>query len=239
VGKDIDPAKVRAAHAAANLVESGMVVGLGTGSTATLMLRRLGERVELEGLKLVGVPTSVSTAELARDLGIALRELDDVAGLDLNLDGADEIDPQFRMIKGRGGALLREKIVACVAARRVTIITEEKRVERLGSNAPIPVEVSHVGLRHTERRLQKLGAETHIRRLSTGEPYFTDGGNAIIDCRFAGVIDPVELDIRLQSVVGVFETGLFIGLCDTLVIGTAAGVEQLEAGSRRSMGCGG
>jgi ribose 5-phosphate isomerase A len=239
VGKENDPAKVRAAQAAANLVETGMVVGLGTGSTATLMLERLGERVEQEGLRIVGVPTSVSTAELARDLGIPLRELDDVAGLDLNLDGADEVDPQFRMIKGRGGALLREKIVACVAARRVTIITEDKRVERLGANAPIPVEVSHVGLRHTERRLQKLGAETSIRRLSTGDTYLTDGGNAIIDCRFASAIDPVELDIRLQSLVGVFETGLFLGLCDTLVIGTPSGVEQLESGTRRNMGCGG
>jgi ribose 5-phosphate isomerase A len=216
-----------------------MVVGLGTGSTATLMLRRLGERVELEGLKIVGVPTSVATAELARDLGIPLRELDDVAALDLNLDGADEVDPEFRMIKGRGGALLREKIVACVAARRVTIITEDKRVERLGASAPIPVEVSHVGLRHTERRLQKLGAETRIRRLADGVPYLTDGGNAIIDCRFAAAIDPVELDVRLQSVVGVFETGLFLGLCDTLVVGTAGGVEQLEAGRGRNPGCGG
>src|SRR4051812_36901209 len=198
VSRDNDPAKLRAANAAANLVESGMVVGLGTGSTATLMLRRLGERVELEALKIVGVPTSVATAELARDLGIPLRELDDVPGLDLNLDGADEVDPQFRMIKGRGGALLREKIVACVAARKVTIITEDKRVDRLGANAPIPVEVSHVGLKHTERRIRQLGAETKIRRLPAGDVYLTDGGNAIIDCRFASAIDPVDLDVRLQ-----------------------------------------
>jgi ribose 5-phosphate isomerase A len=239
VGRENDPAKVRAAHAAAKLVETGMVVGLGTGSTATLMLRRLGVRVELEGLKIIGVPTSVATAELARDLGIPLRELDDVAALDLNLDGADEVDPEFRMIKGRGGALLREKIVACVASRRVTIITEDKRVQHLGASAPIPVEVSHVGLRHTERRLQKLGAETRIRRLADGVPYLTDGGNAIIDCRFAAAIDPAELDVRLQSVVGVFETGLFLGLCDTLVVGTAVGVEQLEANRSRNPGCGG
>ena len=239
MGREIDPAKIRAANAAANLVESGMVVGLGTGSTATLMLRRLGERVELEALKIVGVPTSVATAELARDLGIPLRELDDVPGLDLNLDGADEVDPQFRMIKGRGGALLREKIVACVAARRVTIITGDKRVDRLGANAPIPVEVSHVGLKHTERRIQQLGAETKIRRLPAGDVYFTDGGNAIIDCRFASAIDPVELDTRLQSVVGVFETGLFLGLCDTLVIGTSEGVEQLETDTRRNLARGG
>jgi ribose 5-phosphate isomerase A len=188
-------------------------------------------------MKIVGVPTSVATAELARDLKIPVRDLDDVPGLDINLDGADEIDPQFRMIKGRGGALLREKIVACVAARRVTIITEEKRVQRLGIGAPIPVEVSPVGLKHTERRLQRLGASTTIRRLGSGMPYLTDGGNAIIDCHFENVEDPADLDYQLQSVVGVFETGLFLGLCDTLIIGTSTGVERLESGVPRSAGC--
>jgi ribose 5-phosphate isomerase A len=239
MGKDLDRSKVQAARSAADLVESGMIVGLGTGSTATLMVQRLGERIEQDGLRIVGVPTSVATAELACDLGIPLRELDDVSSLDINLDGADEVDPQFRMIKGLGGALLREKIVACVAARRVTIITEDKRVERLGVNAPIPVEVSHVGLKHTERRLQKLGAETTIRRLPSGEPYFTDGGNAIIDCKFAIIGDPGELDLRLQSVVGVFETGLFLGLCDLLVVGTQDGVEQIASHIPRNTGCGG
>jgi ribose 5-phosphate isomerase A len=236
VSKDDDLAKLRAARAAADLVESGMIVGLGTGSTAALLVRRLGERVEHEGLKIVGVPTSVATAELARDLRIPVRDLDDVAGLDINLDGADEIDPLFRMIKGRGGALLREKIVACVAARRVTIITEEKRVDQLGIGAPIPVEVSRVGLKHTERRLQRLGAQTTIRRLANATPYLTDGGNAIIDCHFESVPDPADLDSRLQSVVGVFETGLFLGLCDTLIVGTSTGVEQIESKVARSDG---
>jgi len=156
----------------------------------------------------------------------------------MNLDGADEVVPQFRMIKGRGGALLREKIVACVAARRVTIITNDKRVDRLG-NIPIPVEVSRVGLKHTERRLQRLGAETSIRPLPSGAPFLTDGGNPIIDCRFAEIADPEELDSRLQAVVGVFETGLFLGLCDVLVVGTEDGVEQLASHARRNPGCGG
>jgi ribose 5-phosphate isomerase A len=216
-----------------------MIVGLGTGSTAALMLRRLGERREHDGLKIVGVPTSVATAELARHLSIPLRDLDDVSSLDINLDGADEVDPQFRMIKGRGGALLREKLVACVAARRVTIITDDKRVDRLGASAAIPVEVSRVGLKHTERRLQRLGAQTRIRPLPSGTPYLTDGGNAIVDCRFVDIADPEELDARLQSVVGVFETGLFLGLCDLLVIGTKDGVEQIASGARRNTGCGG
>ena len=138
MAKEINPAKVCAARAAAELVESGMVVGLGTGSTATLMVQRLGERRDHDGLKIIGVPTSVATADLARRLSIPIRELDDISSLDMNLDGADEIDPRFRMIKGRGGALLREKIVACVAARRVTIITADKRVDRLGVKPPSP-----------------------------------------------------------------------------------------------------
>ena len=164
--KDLDTSKARAARAAADLVESGMVVGLGTGSTAALMVQRLGERREQDGLKIIGVPTSVATAVLANHLRIPLRELDDISSLDMNLDGADEVDHQFRMIKGRGGALLREKIVACVAARRVTIITNDKRVDRLG-NIPIPVEVSRVGLKHTERRLQRLAQRPASARSRT------------------------------------------------------------------------
>ena len=238
MGKEQNPAKIRAARAAAELVESGMLVGLGTGSTATLMVQRLGERVQRDGLRIIAVPTSVATAELAHTLRIPLRELDDVSGLDMNLDGADEVDPQFRMVKGRGGALLREKIVACVASRRVTIITPEKRVDRLGVNAPIPIEVSDMGLRHTERRLQKLGARTNIRRKADGSLTLTDGGNAIIDCHFDVIDDPEELDTQLQSVVGVLETGLFLGLCDLLVVGSANGVEQIEATGTRNPGCG-
>jgi ribose 5-phosphate isomerase A len=237
VRKEQTPTKIRAARAAAALVESGMITGLGTGSTAALMVRRLAERVQEEALKIVGVPTSVATAELARELGIPLRELDDVSSVDINLDGADEVDPQFRMIKGRGGAFSREKIVACLARRRVTMITAEKRVAQLGVGAPVPVEVSQMGLRHTERRLQRLGARTTTRSLPSGEPYLTDGGNAIIDCHFEEIGDPDELDTQLRSVVGVFETGLFLGLCDLLVVGVEDGVEQITTHARRSHCC--
>jgi len=215
-----------------------MIAGLGTGSTAALMVRQLGERVRDEGLKIVGVPTSVATAELAREQNIPLRELDDVSGLDISLDGADEVDSQFRLIKGRGGALLREKIVACLSNRRVTMVTFEKRVRQLGVGAPIPVEVSQMGLKHTERRLQKLGAKTRARTLPSGETYLTDGGNAIIDCHFEEIGDPDELDSLLRAVVGVLETGLFLGLCDLLVIGTGEGVEQITTHARRNNCCG-
>ncbi len=228
VTADTDSPKLRAALAAAALVKSGMVVGLGSGSTSTLMVRRLGERIEGEGLKIIAVATSEATADLARGLKIPLRDLDDVDALDINLDGADEIDPRFRMIKGRGGALLREKIVACASNHRVTMITADKRVDRLGVTVPIPVEVSAHGVKHTERRLQQLGAATSIRRRGDGSSYWTDGGNEIIDCRFAAIDDPGALDRQLQCVAGVLETGLFIDLCDTLIVGTALGSEQIE-----------
>ena len=220
--------KLRAAWAGAAMVESGMVVGLGSGSTAALMVRRLGERAQEEGLKIIAVATSVATAELARGLKIAIYELDDVATLDINLDGADEIDPHFQMIKGRGGALLREKIVATASRHRVTMITADKRVQRLGMIMPIPVEVSPIGVQHTELRLQQLGARTTIRTLPDGSPYLTDGGNKIVDCRFAAIDDPGVLDRQLQCVAGVLETGLFLDLCDTLIIGTENGVERFE-----------
>ncbi len=226
-----DPAKQHAARLAADLVREGMAVGLGSGTTATLMVQRLGQRVAEEGLTFFGVPTSSETAELAASVGIALVELDAIETLDLNLDGADEVDPAFRMIKGRGGALLREKIVAAAARRRVFIVGENKHVDRLGLRFPVPVEVSPFGLAHTERALRALGAITKVRVGGDGHaPYATDGANRIIDCRFErGIDDPAALDVRLKSIPGVFETGLFLGLCDALIIGRAEGAELIEA----------
>ncbi len=228
-----NPAKDRAAFAGASLVRDGMIVGLGSGSTAELMVRHLADRIEAERLSIIGVPTSAATAELARSLNIPVCDLDEVERLDINLDGADEIDPQFRMIKGRGGALLREKIVACASSRRVTMITADKRVERLGRRMPIPVEVSAFGLAHTERHIRAIGALTTVRRGLDGVPNVTDGGNAIIDCRFVDVEDPGSLDRRLQCLPGVLDTGLFIDLCDTLIVGTADGVDTIEASAAR------
>lgn len=233
MAREMTSAKERVAKAAADLVRDGMIVGLGSGSTSALMIERLGERVSEEGIKILAVPTSVATAKLARNVGIPLRELDDVPRVDISLDGADEIDGRFRMIKGRGGALLREKIVASASAWRVTMITEEKRVDRLGLHAPVPVEVSPVGIKYTEVLLQGLGARTTIRRQPNGTPFLTDGMNAIVDCHFDTIDDPDDLDSKLHRTVGVFESGLFIGLCDTLLIGTDASVERVDAGLRQ------
>jgi ribose 5-phosphate isomerase A len=226
--RDVEAAKIQAAKAGAALVENGMTVGLGSGTTSVEMVRQLAQRIVTERIQIVGVPTSVATAELARALGIPLRDLDDVETLDINIDGADEVDGEFRMIKGRGGALLREKIVACAARRRVTMITPEKRVGRFGGRMPIPVEVSSVGIRHTERQLQRLGAQTTVRLGPDGSRFLTDGGNAILDCHFAVIDDPVRLEARLHTVVGLFETGLFIGLCDVLIVGRPESAEVIE-----------
>jgi ribose 5-phosphate isomerase A len=221
--------KVRAAHAAAALVRDGMTVGLGSGSTSALMIRRIAERIAQENLKITAASTSEESTRLASGLGILVRDLDDLPHLDINLDGADEIDPQFRMIKGRGGALLREKIFALASNHRVTMIDADKRVERLGTRCPLPVEVSSIGVRHTERRLQQLGCTTTIRRRDDGSIYKTDGANLIIDCRFGRIDNPESLDRELQCMAGVLDTGLFIGLCDTLIIGTEAGIDQIES----------
>jgi ribose 5-phosphate isomerase A len=224
----LDRAKEKAAEAAAKQVQPGMLVGLGTGTTASAMVRHLGLRVEREALRFVAVATSAATAELARSLQIPLRDLDDIDTLDLNLDGADEVDGAFRMVKGHGGALLREKIVASAARRRVAIITADKRVERLGTKMPIPVEVSPFGLRHIDRALIELGAATALRADAAGNPFVTDGGHRIIDCHFPSIDDPQALDCRLKQVVGVFETGLFVGLCDLMIVGHPDRVELVE-----------
>ncbi len=225
---DDDRGKVAAANAAADLVQDGMIVGLGSGSTATLVVQALGRRVASQGLQFSGVATSNATAELARSLQIPLRELDAVASLDLNLDGADEVDPNFQMIKGRGGALLREKIIATAARRRVNVVTPSKRVLRLGAHSPIPLEVSPIGVQHLMRRIQALGAEPNLRHHEDQSIYQTDGGNWILDCIVTQIDDPAVLHARLKQLTGVFETGIFIRLCDVLIVGDANGVEIHE-----------
>ncbi len=226
--------KIAAAEHAARMVVSGMNVGLGTGSTASLVIHALGERMRAENLQIRGVATSVHSQELARECGIPLVELDEITGgLDITIDGADEVDPEFRMIKGRGGALLHEKIVAAASHRRVIVVTPEKLVERLGRSSPVPVEVSAFGLRHTEHTLRNLGATTTIRLNPDGSIYETDERHRIIDCRFLGIEDPVELDSHLSRLAGVIGTGLFVGLCDQLVVGAPEGVEVRDRPPQR------
>ncbi|MDX2038719.1 MAG: ribose-5-phosphate isomerase RpiA [Isosphaeraceae bacterium] len=227
-----DPVKYQAALAAVSLVRDGMIVGLGTGSTAAIAIELLGRRVVEQGLQIVGVPTSDESARAARNLGIRLTELNACVSIDLTIDGADQVDSQFRMIKGRGGALLREKLVAAASRRRIYIVGPEKRVDVLGRGCPVPVEAAAFDITHTAERLRNLGAKPRLRLGSDGNPVFSDGGNALIDCDFGELSDPEALDRGLQTTLGVFETGLFLEFCDTLIVGSATGAEVLERPSR-------
>lgn len=217
-----DP-KARSGRKAADLVEDGMTLGLGTGSTVHFVLLRLAERIREEGLRVRGVPTSLETERKAREWGIPLVELGAVEALDLAIDGADEIDPAFRMIKGGGGALLREKVVASLARRVVIVVGENKLVERLGSTFALPVEVVPFALPSVQRAIARLGC-TPRERQKEGRAYRTDNGNAILDCGFAnGIQDAEALERRLRSIPGVVESGLFFGLAHVLIVGRADG----------------
>ncbi|MEZ4562586.1 MAG: ribose-5-phosphate isomerase RpiA [Thermomicrobiales bacterium] len=203
----------RLAVAAAGLVQPGMIVGLGTGSTASAVVDELGRRVA-GGLAFTGVVTSSRTEEQARCLGIPLTTLDEVAALDLGLDGADEIDPALNAVKGRGGALLMEKLVALSCARFVLVASSEKSVEQLGVRMPLPVEVVRFGWKHTATRLEALGLTPHLRQASAVDsaPYLTDMGNYILDCALEPILDPAQLAAVLKATPGVVEHGLFVGI---------------------------
>ena len=213
--------KLAAAEAAAALVEDGMVVGLGSGSTAGLAVRAIGRR----GPRIVGVATSEKTAELARGLGIALATLAERPRLDLTIDGADEVEVgTLHLVKGLGGALLREKIVACATARLVIVADESKVVERLtAAERPIPVEVVPFAWESTAGRLRGIGAEPTLR-----EGFVTDGGHFILDCRWREMGPAAEMARRLDGVVGVVEHGLFIGMAEQAIIGGPNGVRVLH-----------
>jgi ribose 5-phosphate isomerase A len=212
---------------AARLVQEGMVIGLGTGSTANFFIRALGERVR-QGLRLVGaVSSSTASHDLAERLGIPVTTLDAYPELDLYIDGADEVDPQLRLLKGAGGAMLREKIVAS-SARRFTVIADiSKEVKQLGHNFPVPVETAPFAVAPVRRRLEALGASTRVRQLD-GNAFVTENNNIILDCTFPdGIAHPEELDARIHSIVGVIETGLFLNMATQVLIGGPDGVKVL------------
>ncbi|MGQ9550192.1 MAG: ribose-5-phosphate isomerase RpiA [Roseiflexus sp.] len=221
-----------AAEHALGYVENGMTIGLGTGSTATLMLQGLAARLSDGRLQRVtGVPTSEVTATLARELGIPLTTLDRQPRLDLALDGADEIDPQLRLIKGLGGAMLREKIVAASSERFVVVATAGKCVERLGERSPLPVEVVAFGLPLCARRLRALGGTPTLRRNRSGAPFVTDEGNLILDCSFGIIADPEALAVSICAIPGVVAHGLFLGMASLAVIAGPGGIVELRAPS--------
>jgi ribose 5-phosphate isomerase A len=224
---DRDRFKKAAAQRAIEFVEDGMVVGLGTGSTAAFVVQGLGARVAA-GLKIVGIPTSERTAALARSLDIPLASFAEHQRLDLTIDGADEVERgTLNLIKGLGGALLREKIVAAASRRLVIVVDGEKLVGRLGAIAPVPVEVAQFGWQTTAAALAKLGAEPVLRPAGEDHVFITDGGNYILDCRFARIDDPAATEGAINRIVGVVECGLFVGRSSAVVVASKGGVELL------------
>ena len=221
--------KLAAAEAAvAAEVRSGMVVGLGTGSTAGPAVEAIGRRLASGELRDVrGVPTSSAAAEVARRAGVPLTSLDEAPEPDVAIDGADEIAPGLRLVKGLGGALVREKVVAAAARRFVVVADASKRVERLGERAPIPVEVLAFGLAPTRLRLAALGCDPVLRTDAEGAPFSTDEENWILDCHFGPIADPERLAADLQALPAVVGHGLFLGLTAVAYVATAGAVSEL------------
>ena len=226
-----DIAKFNAAQAALAYIKDGMVVGLGTGSTSAHFVRLLGDKVR-QGLRVKGVPTSEATRNLAEQVGVPLIEISQVSVIDVDVDGADEVDPQFRLIKGGGGALLREKIVAAASKQMVVIADEGKWVEMLGA-FPLPVEVTRFGFALTSERIHEAlvatgceGVEVSLRVSGkANEPVITDGGNYIIDAHTKRISDADALGAALKNIAGVVEHGLFLNLAHVVILGKAKGAE--------------
>jgi ribose 5-phosphate isomerase A len=221
-----DKEKQVAARAAVQLVESGNIVGLGSGSTAAYAIRFLAERVR-GGLKIVGIPTSQQTKHLAEQLSIPLTTLEEHPNIDIDIDGADEIDPQLNLIKGGGGAFLREKIIASVSRRFIVIADSAKQVKHLG-RFPLPVEVVPFAQSLIKPRIEALGAQVSLRSYAYGNPYVTDEGHHILDCIFGEIPDPPALAEKLRCIPGVLEHGLFIGMAEMALIGKDGEVVQLR-----------
>lgn len=231
MASNLDDLKRQAAVKSVDYVRDGMVVGLGTGSTAKHMIVALGERVK-QGLRIQGVPTSKQTADLARQHGITLIETEDRWSIDVTIDGADQVDPQLNLVKGGGGALLKEKVVAAAARRLIIVVDHTKCVPVLGNPFPLPVEVVPFGWGSTARQIEALGFKAVLRE-KDGAIFRTEAGHYILDVQIARIDKPAELELQLNALPGVVETGLFVGRTDMLIVGAPGGVEVRHAGPGR------
>ena len=218
--------KEAAARASLRFVRNGQIVGLGTGSTAAYAVRFLGEQVRA-GLKIHGIPTSVHTREMAISLGIPLTTLEEFQQIDVTIDGADEVDPNLNLIKGGGGALLREKIIASATRQLVIIGDSGKKVPMLGE-FPLPVEIIAFAQPLLTRRIAALGAKVTLREDASGRPFITDEGHHILDCRFGQIPDPPALARQLEAMPGVVEHGMFIGMASVVLIANGDEVQEFH-----------
>jgi ribose 5-phosphate isomerase A len=224
---DRNALKHAAAEAAVAEVEDGMVLGLGSGSSAAFAIAALAARVAA-GLRIVGIPTSERSAALARRLGVPLASFADHRRIDVTIDGADQVERgTLNLVKGLGGALLREKIVASASDRMIVVVDETKLVDRLGGNTPLPVEVAAFGWQTVFDRLAAIRCAPRLR-LADDKPFMSDGGNYILDCAIAEIPDPAKLEARLSAIVGVVENGLFVGIASKIMVGRPTGVEVME-----------
>jgi len=228
---DLDGFKKAAALKAVEFVRDGMVVGLGTGSTAKHLVIALGEQVRA-GMKLRGVPTSQETAALARDHGIPLLDSENRWEIDVALDGADQVDPNFNLIKGGGGALLKEKIVAASAKQFIVMVDHTKQVPVLGGSFPLPIEVIPFGWGSTAREVDALTKGRVVLRERNGSPFKTEAGHLIVDVHIDRIDRPGELEAALNLIPGVVETGLFVGRTNVLIVGTPHGVQTLHVAKK-------
>ncbi|NWF72074.1 MAG: ribose-5-phosphate isomerase RpiA [Nitrospirae bacterium] len=226
--ENLEALKERAARAAVEYVKDGYVVGLGTGSTARYVVLALGGRVKA-GLKIRGVPTSRETAELAAQQGIPLIDQDNAWVIDVAIDGADQADPGLNLIKGGGGALLKEKIVAASAKQFIVMVDHTKRVPVLGGSFPLPIEVIPFGWGSTAREIEALTKSRVVLRERNGVPFRTESGNLIVDVHIDRIDQPRDLEISLNTIPGIVETGLFVNRTDVLIVGTPQGVETQHA----------
>jgi len=223
-----DELKAAAAEAAAAQLRDGMIVGLGTGTTAAFAIDAIGRRVA-QGLKIIGVPTSERTTEQATALGIPLAPVEEHEWIDVTIDGADEVElGSLNLIKGRGGALLREKIVSSSTKKLIIIVDSSKIVTKLGSHDPIPVEVVSFGWQTTERRLARLGGNPVLRHRPNGSVFLTDGGHYILDCKFGPLASAADTERHLNDTVGVVEHGMFLGMTGMVIVGDESGIRILE-----------
>ena len=224
---DKEDFKKQAGEEAVKHIEDGMTIGLGTGSTVEYTLRKVGQMIQ-EGFKIQGIPTSIHTKRIAKEEKIPLTTLDEHPEIDITIDGADEVDSNLNLIKGGGGALTREKIIAYNSKKVIIVVDDSKVVKALGIDFPLPVEIVKFGWTSTKKTLETFGCNVALREIMKGEPFITDNGNYILDCEFDYIENPEQMEIDINCIPGVVENGLFINLVSEVIVGSQQGILTLE-----------